>query len=183
MYGWRARIGVIEVSNDIVSECEYWRMAPEGVALHSARMHMEDSLDGIERLKQMAPHARQAAIEYRDRPELVGKGRANPHRPVGQAETADRLEHPGIERGQRLRARFGQRQNVELTVHSELLHLRPRVPAGVVGDHEDDRDVNRTAEQNAAENEEQCPLHEQALLRISGMTKSAMRLPVVSAVS
>jgi maleate cis-trans isomerase len=63
MYGWRARIGAIVVSDDVTTECEYWRMAPEGVGVHAARMHVVDDLPPIERLSRMAPHARRAASD------------------------------------------------------------------------------------------------------------------------
>jgi maleate cis-trans isomerase len=64
MYGWRGKVGLIAVSNDLVMECDFWRMAPPGVSVHVARMNYDDNLpDPIERLRLMAPYARQAAID------------------------------------------------------------------------------------------------------------------------
>ncbi len=37
-YGWRARIGLIVPSPNTVAETEFWRMAPEGVTIHTTRM-------------------------------------------------------------------------------------------------------------------------------------------------
>jgi len=39
VYGWRARIGLIIPDGDSTLEPELWRMAPEGVAIFSARFH------------------------------------------------------------------------------------------------------------------------------------------------
>jgi len=62
VYGWRAKIGHIAVSNDLVMECDFWRMAPPGVAIYVARMFYDDNLpDPLERLARMAPYARRAA--------------------------------------------------------------------------------------------------------------------------
>lgn len=36
-YGWRARIGLIVPATNTVNEAEFWRMAPEGVTVHTAR--------------------------------------------------------------------------------------------------------------------------------------------------
>lgn len=61
MYWWRARVGAIVVSDNVISECDYWRMAPQGVSVHAARMRIIDSDQPVERLAQMAPRARLAA--------------------------------------------------------------------------------------------------------------------------
>ena len=64
MYGSRAKLGQIAVSNDLVMDCDLRRMAPEGVAVYTARMYYDNSLpDPLERLAQMAPYARQAATD------------------------------------------------------------------------------------------------------------------------
>lgn len=52
-YGWRARIGLIVPSPNTVSETEFWRMAPEGVTIHTTRMlyrggETEDPLKDME---------------------------------------------------------------------------------------------------------------------------------------
>lgn len=36
-YGWRARIGLIIPSTNTINETEFWRLAPTGVTIHSAR--------------------------------------------------------------------------------------------------------------------------------------------------
>jgi maleate cis-trans isomerase len=47
-------------------------MAPEGVAVHTARMHVMDHLPAVERLSRMVPHARQAARDLATlRPHVV----------------------------------------------------------------------------------------------------------------
>lgn len=38
MYGWRGRIGLLVPSINTTMETEFWRMAPEGVSVHSARI-------------------------------------------------------------------------------------------------------------------------------------------------
>jgi maleate cis-trans isomerase len=64
MYGWRAKVGLLAVSNDLVMECDFWRMAPTGVSVHVARMNYDDNLpDPLERLSLMAPYARQAVTD------------------------------------------------------------------------------------------------------------------------
>ena len=62
MYGWRARVGAILVSDDMASECEYALMSPPGVSWHAARMIIQDSLAPLTRLETMLPHADQAAV-------------------------------------------------------------------------------------------------------------------------
>ncbi len=37
-YGWRGKIGLIVPSTNTVNEPEFWRMAPEGVTIHTARV-------------------------------------------------------------------------------------------------------------------------------------------------
>lgn len=37
-WGWRARIGLFIVGNEVVPEAEWWAMAPPGVSLHAARV-------------------------------------------------------------------------------------------------------------------------------------------------
>ena len=45
-YGWRARIGLIVPSPNTVTETEFWRMAPEGVSIHTTRLlYRADEVD------------------------------------------------------------------------------------------------------------------------------------------
>lgn len=37
-YGWKARIGLIVPSTNTVNEAEFWRMAPDGVSVHTSRL-------------------------------------------------------------------------------------------------------------------------------------------------
>jgi maleate isomerase len=37
-WGWRARIGLFIVGNEVVPEAEWWAMAPSGVSVHAARV-------------------------------------------------------------------------------------------------------------------------------------------------
>lgn len=38
-YGWRGRIGLISPSTNTTLEPEFWRLAPEGVSIHTARVY------------------------------------------------------------------------------------------------------------------------------------------------
>src|SRR5262245_37655391 len=38
MYGWRGRIGLLVPSINTTMETEFWRIAPDGVSVHSARI-------------------------------------------------------------------------------------------------------------------------------------------------
>src|SRR3970282_328855 len=38
MYGWRGRIGFVGPSINTTMETKFWRIAPEGVSVHSARI-------------------------------------------------------------------------------------------------------------------------------------------------
>src|SRR3989304_7560086 len=38
MYGWRGRIGLLVPSINTTMETEFWRIAPQGVSVHSARI-------------------------------------------------------------------------------------------------------------------------------------------------
>ena len=40
-YGWRGKIGLIVPSTNTVNEPEFWRMAPEGVTIHTARVMLK----------------------------------------------------------------------------------------------------------------------------------------------
>lgn len=41
-YGWRGRIGLLVPSSNTTMEAEFWKMAPEGVSIHVARMRLTE---------------------------------------------------------------------------------------------------------------------------------------------
>jgi maleate isomerase len=46
-YGWRGRIGLLVPSSNTTMEAEFWRMVPEGVSVHVARMRLtEHTVEG-----------------------------------------------------------------------------------------------------------------------------------------
>ena len=59
MYGWRARIGLIVPSSNTTMEPEFWRMAPQGVSIHTARMRL--SAVTVDELIKMEEEAQRAA--------------------------------------------------------------------------------------------------------------------------
>jgi len=61
MYGWRGRVGLIVPSSNTTMEPEFWRMAPEGVSIHTTRLKLVEVTP--EALKQMAFEAIRAAEE------------------------------------------------------------------------------------------------------------------------
>ncbi len=38
-YGWRGRIGLVSPSTNTTLEPEFWRLAPEGISVHVARVY------------------------------------------------------------------------------------------------------------------------------------------------
>ncbi len=55
-YGSRARIGLIVPSPNTVSETEFWRMAPDGVTIHTTRMLLaEKAKDPLKDMEQYLP--------------------------------------------------------------------------------------------------------------------------------
>lgn len=59
MYGWRGRIGLLVPSINTTMETEFWRIAPRGVSVHSARISggrhgTPEELRGMERASQDA---------------------------------------------------------------------------------------------------------------------------------
>ncbi len=47
-YGWRARIGLIYMASSTVMEPEFYAMAPEGVSVHTSRIHLpEATVEGL----------------------------------------------------------------------------------------------------------------------------------------
>jgi maleate isomerase len=62
MYGWRGRIGLLVPSINTTMETEFWRIAPEGVSVHSARI--AGGRHGTpEELRNMEEASKQAARE------------------------------------------------------------------------------------------------------------------------
>jgi len=62
MYGWRGRIGLLVPSINTTMETEFWRIAPEGVSVHSARI--AGGRHGTpEELRSMESASKQAARE------------------------------------------------------------------------------------------------------------------------
>lgn len=61
MYGWRGKLGVMVTSSDPTTEAEYSRHLPDGVALHAARMLLEDGVVTPETLDRMADDAERCA--------------------------------------------------------------------------------------------------------------------------
>jgi len=61
VYGWRARIGLIVPSSNTTMEPEFWRMAPEGVSVHTSRVRLSEVTP--EALRLMASEAVRAAEE------------------------------------------------------------------------------------------------------------------------
>lgn len=60
MYGWRGRIGLLVPSINTTMETEFWRIAPEGVSVHTARI--AGGRHGTpEELRNMEKEARAAA--------------------------------------------------------------------------------------------------------------------------
>lgn len=59
MYGWRGRIGLLVPSINTTMETEFWKIAPEGVSVHSARIAggrhgTPDELRGMENASKKA---------------------------------------------------------------------------------------------------------------------------------
>lgn len=42
MYGWRGRIGLLLPTGNTTNEPEFWKMAPEGVTIHTNRVYLKD---------------------------------------------------------------------------------------------------------------------------------------------
>lgn len=62
MYGWRGRIGLLVPSINTTMETEFWRIAPEGVSVHTARI--AGGRHGTpEELRSMENASKQAAKE------------------------------------------------------------------------------------------------------------------------
>ena len=63
MYGWRSKFGLIVPSMNTTMEADFWRLAPQGVSVSTARMHFDRSLADVARLEAAVPFAHQACID------------------------------------------------------------------------------------------------------------------------
>ena len=54
MYGWRLRVGLIVPSSNTTMEPEFYRICPEGVNIHTARVPLEEVTPNA--LVKMADH-------------------------------------------------------------------------------------------------------------------------------
>ncbi|MBS0521782.1 MAG: hypothetical protein JSR90_24020, partial [Proteobacteria bacterium] len=70
-WGWRARIGLFIVGNEVVPEAEWWAMAPPGVSIHAARVTAKspwaswnDDRTGVELADDVRRGARQFAAMH-----------------------------------------------------------------------------------------------------------------------
>lgn len=51
--GWRAKVGLIYIASSTVMEPECYAMAPEGVSIHTTKMHLEEaSVEGLRNLME-----------------------------------------------------------------------------------------------------------------------------------
>ncbi len=64
MYGWRARIGLLIPSSNTTMEPEFYKMAPEGVSIHTTRMKLREVT--AEALVEMEEYAENAAELLKD---------------------------------------------------------------------------------------------------------------------
>lgn len=75
MHGWRARIGLLVPCSNSVAEADFWRMAPEGVSIHTGRVWQQEPTDDAGKasaLLEMAARAPQAARELAEvRPAII----------------------------------------------------------------------------------------------------------------
>ncbi|WP_439813877.1 maleate cis-trans isomerase family protein [Zavarzinia sp. CC-PAN008] len=54
--GWRARLGLVYMASSIVMEPEFYAMAPEGVSIHTARIHLPKvSAEGLKTMMDDGP--------------------------------------------------------------------------------------------------------------------------------
>ncbi|NPA47982.1 MAG: maleate cis-trans isomerase [Thermococci archaeon] len=64
MYGWRARIGLLVPSSNTTMEPELWKMAPEGVSLHAARMRLTEVIEaGLREMERQAGAAAETLVD------------------------------------------------------------------------------------------------------------------------
>lgn len=61
VYGGKARIGLIVPGPNTVAETEFWRMAPDGVTIHTARLPFDfDDVDPLTKMEEHLPGAAQS---------------------------------------------------------------------------------------------------------------------------
>lgn len=65
MYGWRAKIGLLVPSLNTTEEPDFWRLAPEGVAIHVARLKIERMMT-FEALQNMEKETEAGAEQLAD---------------------------------------------------------------------------------------------------------------------
>lgn len=92
-YGWRARIGLIVPSPNTVSETEFWRMAPDGVTIHTTRMlYRGDESD--DPLRDMEQHLPRVIDELRGlEVDVVAYGCTASALKTPHEETRDQIAH------------------------------------------------------------------------------------------
>jgi maleate isomerase len=70
MYGWRARLGIITPSANIVTEPEFELMSPEGVTCHYQKFHFKGGdVQDLKNLEKVVPEA--AELISHARPEAI----------------------------------------------------------------------------------------------------------------
>ena len=59
MYGWRGRIGLLVPSTNTTMEVDFYRLAPEGVSIHTARLktEREATIDTLVKMEEAAEEA------------------------------------------------------------------------------------------------------------------------------
>lgn len=63
MYGWRGRIGLLVPSGNNTNEPDFFRMAPDGVAVHASRVYWGEKLEAsVEALHEALRHLEAAVI-------------------------------------------------------------------------------------------------------------------------
>ena len=73
MFGWRARIGLILPSANIVLEPDFYKMAPEGITIHTTRVYLPAGT--IAGLLEMERHTEEAAkLIANTKPDIVAYG-------------------------------------------------------------------------------------------------------------
>lgn len=99
-YGWRARIGLIVPSPNTVTETEFWRMAPEGVTIHTTRLlYRADEVDDpLTDMEQFLPRTLEElrglevdVVAYA----CTASALRTPHEET-QAEVAEGVERPAV---------------------------------------------------------------------------------------
>lgn len=65
MYGWRAKIGLLVPSVNTTIEPDFWKLAPQGVSIHAARLKTE-RLMTFETLRDMEKSTEDAAAQVAD---------------------------------------------------------------------------------------------------------------------